>query len=173
MCRAHSSCFTASPRPRGRGTACARICRPGRVVTPDLLGHGVAPNLQRVAFAAQLDVLDRVLPAAPVTLAGYSLGGRIALRWAVRSPERIARLVLIGANPGLADPAERSARRRSDEALAQAIETDGLDAWLSRWSEQSLFADQPAAVARRRRRGSPPQQRRRAWPRRCAGSARA
>ena len=119
---------------------------PGRVVTPDLLGHGNDPTVSRVVFAAQLDLLDRVVPEGPLTVAGYSLGGRVALRWAVRSPERIVRLVLIGANPGIVDPDERAARRHSDDALAEAIATDGLDAWLARWSEQSLFADQPAAV---------------------------
>ena len=40
------------------------------------------------------------------------MGGRIALHAALALPERVERLVLIGASPGIADPAEREARRR-------------------------------------------------------------
>ena len=65
----------------------------------------------------------------------------------MRSPERIARLVLIGANPGIDDPAQRAERRRSDEAAGRRDRRHGASRrWLSRWSEQSLFADQPAEV---------------------------
>ena len=42
------------------------------------------------------------------TLVGYSQGGRIALHVALALPQRVTRLVLIGASPGLADEAERA-----------------------------------------------------------------
>ena len=66
-------------------------------------------------------------------LAGYSMGGRLALRAALAMPERIARLVLVSASAGIADADERAARRAGDEALAAAIERDGLDAFIERW----------------------------------------
>lgn len=121
---------------------------PGEVLTPDLLGHGGARDVGRIAFAAQLDELDRVVPDGRMVVVGYSLGGRIALRWAVRSPERITRLVLIGVNPGLMDPAERSARRRSDDVAATGLEREGLEPWARRWGDQPLFADQPPEIRR-------------------------
>ena len=48
------------------------------------------------------------------------MGGRIALHAALAPAleSRVQRLVLIGASPGIADPAERAERRAADERLA-------------------------------------------------------
>ena len=48
---------------------------------------------------------------------------------------------------GLADPAERAARRAADEALAQRIEAIGVEAFACEWGAQPLFAGQPERVA--------------------------
>ena len=55
------------------------------------------------------------------------MGGRIALHAALAMPERVDRLILIGASPGLADPAEREARVRADEQLAAEFESSTID----------------------------------------------
>lgn len=124
-----------------------------RALAPDLRGHGSASARRPVGFAAiEADVLALAPPR--FALAGYSMGGRIALDLALRrgadgapAQERIERLVLIGASPGLADRTERAARRAADEALAQEIERDGVEPFARRWAAQPLFAGQPAAVA--------------------------
>ena len=62
---------------------------------------------------------------------------------------------LEGASPGIEDASERHARRQSDEALAAAIERDGVEAFVSRWEALPLFASQarlPAAVREELRR---------------------
>jgi len=82
-----------------------------------------------------------------VTLAGYSMGGRIALHYALARPGWVARLVLVGASPGLADAGERAARREADEALAERIEQDGVAAFAEEWEAQPIFAGRPPAVA--------------------------
>src|SRR5947208_2990467 len=85
-----------------------------RALAPDLPGHGQAS--QRTASFPAVTAYVRALAPQPFTLAGYSMGGRIALHAAFHlRPER---LVLIGASPGIADAAERAARRAADEALA-------------------------------------------------------
>jgi 2-succinyl-6-hydroxy-2,4-cyclohexadiene-1-carboxylate synthase len=84
---------------------------------------------------------------------GYSQGGRLCLQLALDRPEVVHRLVLVSASPGIADPAERAARREADEDLAQQIERDGVDAFLERWLAQPLFAMLPrerSGIAERR-----------------------
>ncbi|MCH9686906.1 MAG: NTP transferase domain-containing protein, partial [Deltaproteobacteria bacterium] len=42
------------------------------------------------------------------------------------------------------DPADRAARRHTDEALATAIERDGLERFVDDWLAQPLFATLPS-----------------------------
>ena len=131
------------------------------ILAPDLPGHGGAsalpgPYTMERVTAALAELLVDGGPERPVLL-GYSMGGRVALHFALRYPDRLAALVLIGANPGLADPGARAARRRADEALAERIEVEGIPAFLEYWSAIPLIATQaripePQRSAMRRRR---------------------
>jgi 2-succinyl-6-hydroxy-2,4-cyclohexadiene-1-carboxylate synthase len=119
-----------------------------RVLAVDLLGHGRSdapndPNLYRIDRC--VDGLALAIDRCGVERAswlGYSMGGRIALALALAHPERVERLVLEGASPGIADPAERRARVASDEALAIRIEGNGVEAFVDEWMKQPLFASQ-------------------------------
>jgi 2-succinyl-6-hydroxy-2,4-cyclohexadiene-1-carboxylate synthase len=112
-------------------------------ILPDLRGHGAtsvrlgAPHTMD-ACTADLEMLWDSLGIARTHLVGYSMGGRLALHVAAARPERILSLLTIGAHAGL-DEEAREGRRRSDEALAQRIETDGLEAFVNFWSSLPLF----------------------------------
>ncbi|HEU4328518.1 MAG TPA: 2-succinyl-6-hydroxy-2,4-cyclohexadiene-1-carboxylate synthase [Roseiflexaceae bacterium] len=119
-----------------------------RVIAPDLLGHGASaapedPARYRMerCVADLLTLLD-ALDAPQIDLLGYSMGGRVALSLACAAPERIGRLVLESASPGLADAGERAARTASDNALADSIEREGLAAFVDHWEALPLFASQ-------------------------------
>ena len=58
--------------------------------------------------------------------------------------------MLEGASPGIADAAEREARRASDAALAGRIERDGVEAFVDEWERVPLFASQLALPAEAR-----------------------
>src|SRR3954452_16021525 len=60
-------------------------------------------------------------------LVGYSMGGRLALRAALRRPPKFGALVLVGASPGIEDAGERLARKRADEELADWIEQHSIE----------------------------------------------
>jgi 2-succinyl-6-hydroxy-2,4-cyclohexadiene-1-carboxylate synthase len=117
-----------------------------RALTPDLPGHGQAAERRPASFAA-CTAYVRALAGDRFALAGYSMGGRIALHAGLALPEHVTRLVLIGASPGIADPAAREARRHADEALAGRIEAIGVEAFAEEWGAQELFAGQDARVA--------------------------
>ena len=122
---------------------------PGRrCIVPDLPGHGgtdapVPAGEWRLDRAADevAHLLDR-LGVERFALAGYSLGGRLALSLALRHPERVAALVLVGASPGLEEDAERADRARADAALADSIEQGGIEAFSRAWEANPLFATQ-------------------------------
>ncbi|MDO8465240.1 MAG: pimeloyl-ACP methyl ester esterase BioH [Gallionella sp.] len=80
-----------------------------RVLAVDLPGHGFsAPDVGWVeALSAQFD--------EPLAVCGWSLGGQIALRWAVRYPQQVNRLVLVASTPCFV--------RRPDWECAMAAET--------------------------------------------------
>ncbi len=82
-----------------------------RALVPDLPGHGQAEH-RTPSFDACAAYVRALAPARTFALAGYSMGGRIALHSAFTlGPSIVTRLVLVGASPGIADPAERAARR--------------------------------------------------------------
>jgi 2-succinyl-6-hydroxy-2,4-cyclohexadiene-1-carboxylate synthase len=119
------------------------------VVRVDLPGHG-GSAAWRVGFAEAAALLGEA--GGPAAYLGYSLGGRLCLRLALDRPDLVRALVLIGASPGLADPAERAARRASDHALAAELERVGLERFLDRWLAQPLFATLPPECAGRAER---------------------
>ena len=117
-----------------------------RAFAPDLGGHGDSPALGALSFAGEAAMLDALAPPR-FLLCGYSMGGRIALYYALHRPERVKALVLVSASPGLRDSGERAARRRADDALAGTIEARPLADFAHEWGSQPLFADQPGHVA--------------------------
>jgi 2-succinyl-6-hydroxy-2,4-cyclohexadiene-1-carboxylate synthase len=105
----------------------------------DIRGHGSASGIEPV----DLDGVRADLAALPPDrygLVGYSMGGRLALHVALAMPERIERLVLIGASPGIASAQERDARRRADEALAARLERMSLEEFALQWANTPVLA---------------------------------
>jgi len=117
----------------------------GRVpVTMDLPGHGRwagETDPRRFTPAAAFSAIEEA-QGGPGPVIGYSMGGRLALAYAVERPGRVTHLVLESASPGLATGDERAARRAADEALAKRLERDGIASFVRRWEELPLFESQ-------------------------------
>jgi 2-succinyl-6-hydroxy-2,4-cyclohexadiene-1-carboxylate synthase len=114
--------------------------------TPDIRGHGAASDAEPVTLAAVLEDLQH-LDAQRFTLAGYSMGGRIALHAALALPDRVRRLILISASPGLDDAGERAARVRDDERMAAKLERSSIEEFAAEWERTPVLVGLPDAAA--------------------------
>jgi len=87
----------------------------GRTLVPDLRGHGGtsrSPDPARYCFAELVKDLRAFLDARKVRrcdLLGHSMGGMVALRFALAHPERLHSLVLMSTTPRGLDGIERDA----------------------------------------------------------------
>jgi 2-succinyl-6-hydroxy-2,4-cyclohexadiene-1-carboxylate synthase len=123
----------------------AKLCG-GNWHCPDLPGHGDTTSAFDCSPEAVREFIQQQLlgiaSTTPNVLLGYSMGARAALLHATTYPEHWDALILISANPGIEDAAERAARALSDEALAQRIEREGIPSFLQFWQAQPLIRSQ-------------------------------
>ncbi len=122
----------------------ARMARTFNWLVVDLPGHGLSRAAGRKDFKAQtffsaFDGLLQRFGLNKIHLLGYSMGGRLALQWAVRFPHKIRSLILESAHPGLPDSAQRQARLEQDEALSRRLQTENFETFLQHWYAQPLF----------------------------------
>ncbi len=134
----------------GSGKSWLEIARPFSenyfCVLPDLPGHGdnifleINSPLNFDALTNWLYLLLDEIHAPKIHLVGYSLGGRAALTFACRYPEKILTLTLESASPGIVDESERARRLTEDSARAESILKDGMSAFVEQWYRMPLFA---------------------------------
>ena len=118
--------------------------------------HSFEGRMKEIAkHAAQ--ILGGAADAAPAggrpVLVGYSLGGRLALRAAIRSPVSYAGIVLVGATAGIEEGPMRSQRAEADEKLASWMEAMPIEDIVALWERQPLFADQSDSLVESQRPG--------------------
>ncbi len=135
-------------------------------LTIDLPGHGRhpsddLPDYSMETAARQIVSLLDHLGMEKVSLLGYSMGGRLGLYLAVMYPGRFERMVMESSSPGLKGNDERAERRRRDSQLADSLELQSFELFLTMWYGQQLFSsmnrstERFAALIERRRRARP------------------
>jgi 2-succinyl-6-hydroxy-2,4-cyclohexadiene-1-carboxylate synthase len=119
-----------------------------RVTAPDLPGHG--NSAEATGWEDALEELRDTLPREPFFLAGYSMGARVALAFALRHPGSVRALALESGSPGIDDPEGRELRRSEDARLGALALREGVAAFAARWEEHPTLAglrDLPAPLA--------------------------
>ncbi|HSJ39076.1 MAG TPA: 2-succinyl-6-hydroxy-2,4-cyclohexadiene-1-carboxylate synthase [Planococcus sp. (in: firmicutes)] len=121
-----------------------------KIILLDLLGHGLSEspeNPERYKMELQIRDLEGLFDRMDLrnfALAGYSMGGRVALAYACTYPEKLSALMLESASPGLKTGQQRSDRRKSDEELAERIVSEGMASFVNTWEKIPLFKTQEA-----------------------------
>ncbi len=127
-----------------------------QLILIDLIGHGESDKPCSVKYyrvKVMLKHLNRLIAQSGLqkySLLGYSMGGRLALAYALTYPREVDKLILESASYGECGWINRLQRRRSDAELARSIRRNGI-AWFNEyWSDQPIFASQkklPAPIA--------------------------
>lgn len=117
-----------------------------RCIIPDLPGHGGTDRPEpeedwsaRRASDMLVELMDR-MEVGSFAMAGYSMGGRLALQTVVRHTTRVERLVLIGASAGIESPEGRRDRSDADSEIARLLEERGIEAFVDYWEALPIFA---------------------------------
>lgn len=117
------------------------------VLTIDLPGHGKdetsMSNVWDFPFLAQqLDMVLEQYSDYQMTLLGYSMGGRIALYYALYGKQPLASLILESTSPGIKDEDNRLERQHIDAARAKVLDIAGLEIFVNDWEKLPLFYTQ-------------------------------
>ncbi|MCQ6278476.1 2-succinyl-6-hydroxy-2,4-cyclohexadiene-1-carboxylate synthase [Bacillus sp. EB600] len=139
------------------------------LIIPDIIGHGSTEAPEQLirykieAAAKDLNDILTKLGVEKVDLLGYSMGGRLALTFAILFPDKLRKLILESSSPGLLTEAEREERCMKDGELAHFIKEKGIEPFVDYWEKVPLFStmeNQPQqiknAIRRQRLSQSPP-----------------
>ncbi len=116
---------------------------------PDLPGHGRS-TIEPITMSTAVTAVASLLAASPEPpiLMGYSQGGRVGLQTALAHPTLLRALVLVSASAGLPEP-DRRVRRVADNALADRIESIGIERFINEWLANPMTSTRTVAAADR------------------------
>ncbi len=125
-----------------------------RPLTLDLPFHGKSAAMTCHHFDSarqQLQhTLQHLLGDMPFWLVGYSLGGRLALDFALNGAcASLQGVIVEGTNIGLTNETEKQQRWQNDCRWAQRFRTEPLEQVLADWYQQPVFADLTAEMRNR------------------------
>ena len=97
-----------------------------KVITIDMIGHGKSfdKNPNNYTFERSVQLIKDILIELNIkktNLLGYSLGGRLALHFAINSSILINKLILCSTSPGIKDKSKRRDRQNSDSYLVNLL----------------------------------------------------
>ncbi|GAB2948670.1 alpha/beta fold hydrolase [Hymenobacter coalescens] len=111
-----------------------------RVIMVDLRNHGRSPHAAEHSYALMaqdvLGLFDQLQLGSDTTLMGHSMGGKVAMRFALDHPERVAKIVVVDIAPRFSDMEHQDDvieglnaldfsaidnRQQADDALARHI----------------------------------------------------
>lgn len=124
-------------------TVCSCLSKDYYCVAPDLPGHGntAIPHFfySIKEMSESLALFIKTLGICSYSLAGYSMGGRIALYTALVSSENINSLILESASPGIKGTLDREQRVRNDKKWAQKLISGPIEVFLKEWYQQPIL----------------------------------
>lgn len=114
-------------------------------ISIDLIGHGKSDSPSDPKFYSctyitnHLNSIINYFQFNKVILIGYSMGGRIALSYSLKFPDKLLGLILESTTAGIEDIEEKKKRVEHDLILAEKILNDGVENFIDYWFNTPLF----------------------------------
>lgn len=111
----------------------------------DLIGHGKSESPNSIKYYKakfQIEILKYIieyLNLKKVILAGYSMGGRLALLFTMKNYNLVESLILESTSFGIENEQERKERIKSDQKLAEQIGNSSVEEFIKNWMKAPLF----------------------------------
>ncbi|NJD22466.1 MAG: 2-succinyl-6-hydroxy-2,4-cyclohexadiene-1-carboxylate synthase [Melioribacter sp.] len=111
----------------------------------DLIGHGETDSPENQdyyschAIVNQIDSIINQLNIKKFIIAGYSMGGRAALAYSYRHPQKIKAAILESTSPGIEDFILKKERVEFDFLLSDKIKNEGVESFIEYWFNIPLF----------------------------------
>jgi 2-succinyl-6-hydroxy-2,4-cyclohexadiene-1-carboxylate synthase len=111
----------------------------------DLVGHGQtdSPNnpdeYTCTSIVRHIDSILNHLGIKKIIVAGYSMGGRAALSYSLKHPQKIIAAILESGTAGIEEFEAKKERVEHDLLLAEQIKIEGVESFLEYWLNQPLF----------------------------------
>jgi 2-succinyl-6-hydroxy-2,4-cyclohexadiene-1-carboxylate synthase len=124
---------------------CEAWSKHSQLIMVDIIGHGKTDSPEQMnryrmeAAVEDLAILLKELKIDKADILGYSMGGRLALSFAITHPQQVRKLILESASPGLKTEAERKERKLEDQKLATFVQVKGMEAFIDFWEKIPLF----------------------------------
>ncbi len=118
------------------------------IFTLDLIGHGLSdsPDNQNLytmeSIISQIDEFINKVITNKLIILGYSMGGRIALSYAVKFFGKISGLILESSTWGIKETDLREKRIENDEKKAELILSSDMNNFIKFWMDQDIFDSQ-------------------------------
>lgn len=113
----------------------------------DLIGHGKtdSPNDSKyytcTSIINQINSILNFFNFQKIMLAGYSMGGRIALSYTLKNVHRISALILESTSAGIENIDEKKKRVEQDLILSEFILNEGVEKFIEHWFNTPLFSE--------------------------------
>ena len=116
------------------------------LLAPNFPDYTATPSTSDDPWASTLDNLHSFIQEQvgdrKCILIGYSMGGRIALQYALKLQDRLNGLVLVGATPGIEDSQNRLKRLADHNERSTKLITQPIGSFLKEWLNQPVLKSQ-------------------------------
>jgi 2-succinyl-6-hydroxy-2,4-cyclohexadiene-1-carboxylate synthase len=116
--------------------------------TMDFVGHGKSGSPIEINFYNTGSIVEQInsvvenIRCNKIILLGYSMGGRAALNFAIKYPEKVKAMILESATPGITGDNLRSQRVQNDVELSKFILNNPIEKFVDYWTNIDLFMSQ-------------------------------